>query len=123
MSDLQDCISSISVQYLKTFHVYVCPLSLALYEKADIKAPEDKNKHLIIGVSSDRGLCGAIHSSVAKTMKNEIAKLAGAGKEVMVVNVGDKLRGLLYRYASYFLCTNKVTSDGFYNNEKDVNCG
>lgn len=71
--------------------------SLALYEKAEIKAPEDKNKHLIIGVSSDRGLCGAIHSSVAKAMKSEIAKLSGAGKEVMVVNVGDKLRGLLYR--------------------------
>ncbi|XP_076860771.1 ATP synthase F(1) complex subunit gamma, mitochondrial isoform X2 [Brachyhypopomus gauderio] len=71
--------------------------ALSLYEKADIKAPEDKNKHLIIGVSSDRGLCGAIHSSVAKTIKNEIAKLTNAGKEVMVVNVGDKLRGLLYR--------------------------
>nr|AAW78971.1 GekBS125P [Gekko japonicus] len=43
--------------------------SLALYEKADIKVPEDKKKHLIIGVSSDRGLCGAIHSSVAKPDK------------------------------------------------------
>ena len=75
---------------------------LALYEKADIKAPEDKNKHLLIGVSSDRGLCGAIHSSVAKTIKSEIAKLTGAGKEVMVVNVGDKLRGLLYRYVLFF---------------------
>lgn len=71
--------------------------ALSLYEKAEIKATEDKNKHLLIGVSSDRGLCGAIHSSVAKAMKNEIAKLSGAGKEVMVVNVGDKLRGLLYR--------------------------
>lgn len=76
------------------FPSYLC---LALYEKAEIKAPEEKNKHLIIGVSSDRGLCGAIHSSVAKAMKSEIAKLTGAGKEVMVVNVGDKLRGLLYR--------------------------
>lgn len=80
------------------FFSYLC--CLALYEKAEIKAPEDKNKHLIIGVSSDRGLCGAIHSSVAKAMKSEIAKLTGAGKEVMVVNVGDKLRGLLYRYLS-----------------------
>ncbi|XP_056116434.1 ATP synthase subunit gamma, mitochondrial isoform X2 [Rhinichthys klamathensis goyatoka] len=71
--------------------------TMALYEKAEIKAPEEKNKHLIIGVSSDRGLCGAIHSSVAKAMKSEIAKLTGAGKEVMIVNVGDKLRGLLYR--------------------------
>uniref|UniRef100_A0A8C6KS13 ATP synthase subunit gamma n=1 Tax=Nothobranchius furzeri TaxID=105023 RepID=A0A8C6KS13_NOTFU len=72
--------------------------ALALYEKADIKAPEDKvAKHLIVGVTSDRGLCGAIHSGVAKTIKNEIANLTGSGKEVMVINVGDKLRGLLHR--------------------------
>lgn len=71
----------------------------ALYEKADIKAPEETtSKHVIVGVTSDRGLCGAIHSGVAKTIKNEIASLTGAGKEVMVVNVGDKLRGLLHRY-------------------------
>uniref|UniRef100_A0A674F6P3 ATP synthase F(1) complex subunit gamma, mitochondrial n=1 Tax=Salmo trutta TaxID=8032 RepID=A0A674F6P3_SALTR len=39
----------------------------ALYEKAEIKAPEGvANKHLLIGVSSDRGLCGAVHSNVAK---------------------------------------------------------
>lgn len=80
------------------FSSYLC---LALYEKAEIKAPEEKNKHLIIGVSSDRGLCGAIHTSVAKAIKSEIAKLTVAGKEVMVVNVGDKLRGLLYRYLSF----------------------
>ncbi|KAM7378491.1 hypothetical protein PAMA_013410 [Pampus argenteus] len=72
--------------------------ALALYEKADIKMPEDKvSKHLIIGVTSDRGLCGAIHSGVAKAIKSEIANLTNAGKEVMVVNVGDKLRGILHR--------------------------
>merc|ERR1711915_674433 len=72
--------------------------ALALYEKAEIKAPEDKAaKHLIVGVTSDRGLCGAIHSGVAKLIKSEIANLTEAGKEVMVVNVGDKLRGLLHR--------------------------
>ncbi|KAI1888062.1 hypothetical protein AGOR_G00181180 [Albula goreensis] len=87
------------------FANFVC-LSVfsALYEKAEIKAPEDKNKHLIIGVSSDRGLCGAIHSNVAKAMKSELGKLTAAGKEVMVVNVGDKLRGLLYRtHGKHFL--------------------
>ncbi|XP_041934650.1 ATP synthase subunit gamma, mitochondrial isoform X1 [Alosa sapidissima] len=71
--------------------------ALALYEKAEIKAPEDKTKHLLIGVSSDRGLCGAIHSSVSKAIKAEIATLTSSGKEVMVVNVGDKLRGLLHK--------------------------
>lgn len=71
--------------------------SLALYEKADIKGPEDKKKHLLIGVSSDRGLCGAIHSSIAKQMKSEVATLTAAGKEVMLVGIGDKIRGILYR--------------------------
>uniref|UniRef100_A0A8C5UYM3 ATP synthase F(1) complex subunit gamma, mitochondrial n=1 Tax=Microcebus murinus TaxID=30608 RepID=A0A8C5UYM3_MICMU len=70
---------------------------LTLYEKADIKVPEDKKKHLIIGVSSDRGLCGAIHSSVAKQMKTEVASLTAAGKEVMIVGIGEKIRGILYR--------------------------
>ncbi|XP_032360737.1 ATP synthase F(1) complex subunit gamma, mitochondrial isoform X1 [Etheostoma spectabile] len=72
--------------------------ALALYEKAEIKAPEDKTaKHLLIGVTSDRGLCGAIHTGVAKLIKSEIASLTSAGNEVMVVNVGDKLRNLLHR--------------------------
>lgn len=59
--------------------------------------PEDKKKHLLIGVSSDRGLCGAIHSSIAKHLKSEVANLTAAGKEVKIVGVGDKLRSILHR--------------------------
>ncbi|EHB01867.1 ATP synthase subunit gamma, mitochondrial [Heterocephalus glaber] len=82
--------------------------SLALYEKADIKVPEDKKKHLLIGVSSDRGLCGAIHSSVAKQMKSEVVTLTAAGKEVMLVGIGDKIRGILSRtHSDQFLVTFK----------------
>ncbi|TKC42854.1 hypothetical protein EI555_013915 [Monodon monoceros] len=82
--------------------------SLALYEKADIKVPEDKKKHLLIGVSSDRGLCGAIHSSIAKHLKSEVANLTAAGKEVKIVGVGDKLRSILHRtHSNQFLVTFK----------------
>ncbi|KAK2110456.1 ATP synthase subunit gamma, mitochondrial [Saguinus oedipus] len=82
--------------------------SLALYEKADIKGPEDKKKHLLIGVSSDQGLCGAIHSSIAKQMKSEVATLTAAGKEVMLVGIGDKIRGILYRtHSDQFLAAFK----------------
>ncbi|XP_067861212.1 ATP synthase subunit gamma, mitochondrial isoform X2 [Heptranchias perlo] len=78
--------------------------ALALYEKADIQAPEDQPKHLIVGVSSDRGLCGAIHSNVAKLIRNQINQLTAAGKEVKVVPIGDKLRALLNRsHGSHFL--------------------
>ncbi|KAL8222351.1 UNVERIFIED_CONTAM: ATP synthase subunit gamma, mitochondrial [Gekko kuhli] len=82
--------------------------ALALYEKAEIKAAEDKKKHLLIGVSSDRGLCGAIHTSVAKNIKSQISTLTNAGKEVMVIGVGDKLRGLLQRtHSANFLLSFK----------------
>ncbi|KAL1767170.1 ATP synthase subunit gamma, mitochondrial isoform X1 [Sigmodon hispidus] len=79
--------------------------SLALYEKADI---EDKKKHFLNGVSSDRGRCGAVHSSVAKQMKNEVANLTAAGKEVMLVRIGDKIKGMLYRtHSDQFLVSFK----------------
>lgn len=71
--------------------------SLALHEKADIKVPEDKKKHFLISVSSDRGLCGAIHSSVAKQVKSEVATLPAAGKEIKIVGVDDKIRDILHR--------------------------
>ncbi|CAL8340081.1 unnamed protein product [Arctogadus glacialis] len=83
--------------------------ALALYEKAEIKAPEEKvAKHLIIGVSSDRGLCGAIHSGVARQIKAQIAIMAGTGTDVMVVNIGDKLRAILTRtHGKHILMTCK----------------
>uniref|UniRef100_A0A2K5Q1X8 F-ATPase gamma subunit n=1 Tax=Cebus imitator TaxID=2715852 RepID=A0A2K5Q1X8_CEBIM len=69
----------------------ICGLgSLALYEKAAIKVPEGKKKDLI-------GLCDAIHSSIAKEVKSEVATLTAAGKEVMPFGIGDKIRGILYR--------------------------
>ncbi|XP_072922627.1 ATP synthase subunit gamma, mitochondrial isoform X2 [Hemitrygon akajei] len=71
--------------------------ALALYEKAEIQPPENQARHLIIGVSSDRGLCGGIHSNVAKNIRNQIQELTSAGKEIKVATVGDKLRALLYR--------------------------
>ncbi|ELW64915.1 ATP synthase subunit gamma, mitochondrial [Tupaia chinensis] len=79
--------------------------SLALYEKVNVKVPEDK-EHLLIGVSSDQALCDAIHSSVAKQMKSEVAVLTAANKEVMLAGIGDKISGILYRtHSDQFLVT------------------
>ncbi|XP_072097382.1 ATP synthase subunit gamma, mitochondrial isoform X2 [Mobula birostris] len=71
--------------------------ALALYEKAEIQPPENQARHLIIGVSSDRGLCGGIHSNIAKNIRNQIQELTSAGKEIKVATIGEKLRALLYR--------------------------
>lgn len=43
--------------------------STAFYEKAEVAAPEDAKNQLIIALTSDRGLCGAIHTSVARLIR------------------------------------------------------
>lgn len=70
----------------------------ALYEKVEITPSEaDKTKpnNLIVVMSSDRGLCGGIHSNLVKAVK---ATLAEKGADnVKIVSCGDKARQLFLR--------------------------
>lgn len=66
----------------------------AFYERAEVQPPEDKPKKLIVAMSSDRGLCGAIHSSICKHIK---AELADSSKDTAIVCVGDKSKMILMR--------------------------
>merc|ERR1719423_366465 len=43
-----------------------------VYDKTGAEGPEDASKQLIIAISSDRGLCGGIHSGINKAIKNHI---------------------------------------------------
>jgi len=63
----------------------------AFYEKAEVAPLEDKPTKLVVAVSSDRGLCGAIHSSICKHIK------AMEGDKLAIVCVGDKSRSQLAR--------------------------
>lgn len=76
--------------------------SQAFYEKAEVKAEEAKPKHLILAVTSDRGLCGAVHTNVVKAIR---AKMAQSNLEdTRIICVGDKSRGMLARnYAKQLL--------------------
>lgn len=57
---------------------------------------QDKT-HLLIVISSDRGLCGAFNSSIFRATRARIQKLQGDGKEVKLFCVGRKARDLLAR--------------------------
>lgn len=67
-------------------------------EQANLAAQNVK-KHLIIAVSSDRGLCGAIHTSIVKAVKSLLAekKQQNAALETRIVPVGDKAKQILQR--------------------------
>ncbi|KAF7278515.1 ATP synthase, gamma subunit [Rhynchophorus ferrugineus] len=64
------------------------------YEKAEIAPPEDVPQKLVIAMTSDRGLCGAVHTSVARYIRNELGK---DDQNIKVVCVGDKSRSILSR--------------------------
>ena len=54
-----------------------------------------QDTHLLVVVTSDRGLCGGFNSFIARLARNEIKKLRDAGKTVKVVCVGRKGRDQL----------------------------
>ncbi|GCE99690.1 atp3 gamma subunit of the F1 sector of mitochondrial F1F0 ATP synthase [Zygosaccharomyces mellis] len=71
----------------------------AFYSNAETKKVEEaetsaKDKgELVVAVSSDKGLCGSIHSALAKKIRSHLAESPNAA----VVTVGDKMRTQLMR--------------------------
>lgn len=66
------------------------------YERAEIKADEKKPNHLIIAMTSDRGLCGSAHSNICRTIRNDLP-LKAQGSNVKIIAVGEKSRAILSR--------------------------
>jgi len=68
--------------------------SQAFYERAEVAQPEEQKSQLIIAMTSDRGLCGAVHTSVARLIRG---KIQNSPDTIKVVCVGDKSRSILQR--------------------------
>ena len=62
--------------------------------REDAKPTEEKPNYLYIAVSSDRGLCGAIHSSVARKIRHRLIEY---GDHLKVICIGDKNRAIIAR--------------------------
>ena len=62
------------------------------------------NVHLLVVMTSERGLCGGFNTNIAKLARAHAAKLAAAGKTVKILTVGKKGRDQLKRdYADNFV--------------------
>jgi F-type H+-transporting ATPase subunit gamma len=60
--------------------------------------------HLLVVLTSERGLCGGFNSTIVRLAKARIADLQAAGKTVKILTVGKKGREQLKRdYASLFV--------------------
>jgi len=81
----------------------------SFYDRVDVVADDSKPNQVIVGLSSDRGLCGGVHSTIAKAIKADLAE-QGSDKVTKLVIVGDKAKLLLQKqYAENFLITVKET--------------
>lgn len=56
-----------------------------------------EQRHLIVAVTADRGLCGGFNASLVKAVREKIRELQAEEKEVFIVCVGRKGRDLLKR--------------------------
>lgn len=53
--------------------------------------------HLLVVVTSDRGLCGGFNGSIIRAVKKRIEQLTGQGKTVKVITIGRKGTSLIRR--------------------------
>lgn len=56
-----------------------------------------EDTHLLVVVTSDRGLCGGFNGSIVRSVRKEIFDLRAAGKTVKLLVIGRKGVGLLRR--------------------------
>ncbi|CAF0932845.1 unnamed protein product [Brachionus calyciflorus] len=70
-------------------------------EQAEVEAQQENvKKHLIVAVTSDRGLCGAIHSSIVKAVKALLSDEKAQNLDTKIVCIGDKSKSMLQRVYS-----------------------
>lgn len=70
------------------------------YAQAEIE-PKEQAKELMVAMTSDRGLAGAVHSSVSKAIREELNAKKAAGDDlsgVKIICVGDKSRAFFQRF-------------------------
>lgn len=75
-----------------SFTIVMNMISLAALTK-NLSMKDDDETEMIIALTSDRGLCGSIHSSVVKAIKARLA----TKDDAKLVLVGDKAKAMLQK--------------------------
>tara|TARA_Y100000590_G_scaffold374833_1_gene439410 strand:+ start:805 stop:1695 length:891 start_codon:yes stop_codon:yes gene_type:complete len=68
-----------------------------------IKGKENNKTHLIIVMTSDRGLCGGFNTAITKLVKNKIKNLLSSNKNIKIFCVGKKGQDHLKREYNDFI--------------------
>jgi len=80
------------------------PLGIAaqqFYKSAEITSDNPQPKELLVAMTSDRGLAGAVHSNINKAIRAKLEEKIAAGESldnVKILCVGDKSRAFFQRF-------------------------
>jgi len=80
------------------------PLGIAaqqFYKSAEITSDNPQPKELLVAITSDRGLAGAVHSNINKAIRAKFEDKIAAGESldnVKILCVGDKSRAFFQRF-------------------------
>jgi F-type H+-transporting ATPase subunit gamma len=78
--------------------------AVGFYDKAEIQADKEDKKQLYIAMTSDRGLCGAVHTGIARQIRNELNARTDNTDDTKIICIGDKSRAVLQRlFAKKFI--------------------
>jgi F-type H+-transporting ATPase subunit gamma len=84
-------------------------------DKEDVSLPlleeREVNKVIVVGISGDRGLCGAYNSYVIKKTEKRVKELLAQGLEVEIIPIGKKITQYFRR------------REGIYTVRRSYNCG
>ncbi|KAK7102940.1 hypothetical protein V1264_021090 [Littorina saxatilis] len=68
----------------------------AFFESTELEQDKTQPNQMMVVMSSDRGLCGGVHSGICRELRNKMNENKGSVETKLVV-VGDKARGILQR--------------------------
>ncbi|MCR9086030.1 MAG: F0F1 ATP synthase subunit gamma [Rhodobacteraceae bacterium] len=80
-------------------------------------------RHLLVVMTSERGLCGGFNSTIVKLARTHLAELVADGKQVQIITVGKKGREQLKRDQADRLIAHVDLSEikrVGYNNAQDI---
>lgn len=72
------------------------PSSTVATDKAGVEVDSAAENQLVIGISSDRGLCGGIHSGICRSVRAHLAEQPDSVNTKLVL-VGDRSRAIMAR--------------------------
>jgi len=80
----------------------------AFYNSVGADKVEKKPEHLMILMSSDRGLCGGVHSNVTRALKADL--LGKDDPQFKIICVGDKIKAQVQRFfgKNFLFCVNDI---------------